>query len=40
VGVLQRIFVLYDYWQYDEADDTSTRVRAWTGFEDSFGAKP
>jgi len=40
VDALKRIFALYDYWEYDKANDTSTRVRAWAGFEDTFGPKP
>jgi hypothetical protein len=36
-GTLKRIFVLYDYWQYDKNGQNGVQVRAWTSFEDTFG---
>jgi uncharacterized protein YraI len=36
-GTLKRIFVLYDYWQYDKNGQNGIQVRAWTSFEDTFG---
>jgi hypothetical protein len=36
-GTLERIFVLYDYWQYDKNGQNGVQVRAWTSFEDTFG---
>lgn len=36
-GRLDRIFVLYDYWWWDEGRENGTRIRSWTSFEDIFG---
>jgi hypothetical protein len=36
-GTLKRIFVLYDYWQYDKNGQNGVQVGAWTSFEDTFG---
>jgi hypothetical protein len=36
-GVLDRIFVLYDYWQWDEAGENGVQIRSWVGFQDTFG---
>jgi hypothetical protein len=35
---LDHIFVLYDYWQWDETGgENHVHIRAWAGFEDTFG---
>jgi hypothetical protein len=31
------IFVLYDYWEWDESGQNGTHIRSWTAFEDRFG---
>jgi hypothetical protein len=36
-GALDRIFVLYDYWQWDETGENGVQIRSWTDFEDTFG---
>jgi hypothetical protein len=36
-GALDRIFVLYDYWQWDEAGENGVQIRSWVGFQDTFG---
>lgn len=36
-GTLKRIFVLYDYWQYDENGENGVQIRSWASFEDTFG---
>jgi hypothetical protein len=36
-GALDRIFVLYDYWQWDEAGENGIQIRSWVGFQDTFG---
>jgi len=32
---IDRIFVIYDYYSYDNQGN-STHVRAWAGYEDTF----
>jgi hypothetical protein len=34
---LDRISVLYDYWQWDSKGENGIQVRSWIAFEDSFG---
>jgi hypothetical protein len=36
-GALDRIFVLYDYWQWDEPGENGVQIRSWVGFQDTFG---
>jgi hypothetical protein len=36
-GALDRIFVLYDYWQWDEAGENGVQIRSWVSFQDTFG---
>lgn len=36
-GAIDRIFVLYDYWQWDEAGQNGVQIRSWVEFEDMFG---
>lgn len=36
-GAVDRIFVLYDYWQWDETGENQVQIRSWIGFEDTFG---
>lgn len=37
MGVVDRIFVLYDYWKWDESGEDSVQVRSWIGLQDTFG---
>jgi hypothetical protein len=37
IGVVDRIFVLYDYWKWDESGEDSVQVRSWIGLQDTFG---
>ncbi len=36
-GALDRIFVLCDYWQWDETGENGVQIRSWADFEDTFG---